>query len=201
MKTICNLLLLAGLVISSCNNDKTKVSTTEKNDDGTVTKAEVDVKGLSTKADEITVKMDALKKMKPFTIEEMKALLPETFDGVKQSNYNASATMGYAFVGVNYRKDSKNELKVQLFDCAGEMGSAFYASAFWTSMSFVQENEEGYTKSVDFMNGKAIEKYSKANNESTLTYVVGDRLMVVLEGKNMTPEELKAAAQKLNIKA
>lgn len=200
MKKIYHLLLPAILVISSCNNDKNKVTTTEKNDDGTVTKTEVDVKGLSSKADEMTVKMEALKSMKPFTIEEMRALLPETFDGVKQSNYNASATMGYTIVGVEYEKDSKNELKVQLYDCAGEMGSAFYASAFWTSMNFQQENDEGYTKTVDFMNGRAIEAYKKERNESTLTYVVGDRLMVILEGKNMNPGELKAAAQKLNIK-
>ncbi len=200
MKKIYHLLLPAILVISSCNNDKNKVTTTEKNDDGTVTKTEVDVKGLSTKADEMTAKMEALKTMKPLTIEEMRALLPETFDGVKQSNYNASATMGYTIVGVEYEKDSKNQLKVQLYDCAGEMGSAFYASAFWTSMNFQQENDEGYTKTVDFMNGRAIEAYKKERNESTLTYVVGDRLMVILEGKNMNPEELKAAAQKLNIK-
>ncbi len=200
MKKIYHLLLPAILVISSCNNDKSKVTTTEKNDDGTVTKTEVDVKGLSSKADEMTEKMEALKTMKPLTIEEMRALLPETFDGVKQTNYNASATMGYTIVAVDYEKDSKNELKVQLYDCAGEMGASFYASAFWTTMNFQQENDEGYTKTVDFMNGKAIEAYKKDRNESTLTYVVGDRLMVILEGKNMNPEELKAAAQKLNIK-
>ncbi|MGZ5287315.1 MAG: hypothetical protein ACXWB9_09035 [Flavisolibacter sp.] len=201
MKKFCYLLLLAILFVSSCNNDKSKVTTTEKDDDGTVTKTEVDVKGMTSKADEMTVKMEALKKMKPLTIEEMKAMLPETLDGVKQSNYNASATMGYAFVGVEFKKDSRNEVKVQLFDCAGEMGSAFYASAFWTSMNYQQENDEGYTKSIDFMNGRAIEAYNKNNKESTLTYVVNDRLLVILEGKNMSPEELKAAAQKLNIKA
>ena len=44
MKKITYALLLLTFVFGACGNDKTKISTTEKNDDGTITKTEVDVK-------------------------------------------------------------------------------------------------------------------------------------------------------------
>jgi hypothetical protein len=64
-------------------------------------------------------------------------------------------------------------------------------------MNFQQENENEYTKTVDFKGGKAVETYKKDLNLSTLTYVVRDRLLVVVEGKNMKPGELRAAAENL----
>ena len=194
-------MLLLAIVFAACGNDKTKVSTTEKNEDGTTTTTEVDVKGMTNAADEMTKKMDDLKKLKPLTIEQMKAFLPEEWEGAKQSNYNASATMGYTLAGAEYKKDDKTKMEIQLIDCAGEMGAMYYSSAFWTGMNFQQENENEYTKTIDFMGGRAIENYRKDQNHSTLTYIVNDRLMVVLQGDNMSPEQLKAAAQKLNLKA
>lgn len=200
MKKITTSLLLLAFVIASCGNDKTKVSTTEKNEDGTTTKTEVDVKGMNNAADEMTEKMEALKKLKPLTIEQLKALLPEEFEGAKQSNYNASATMGYTYASAKYKKDNNTGLEIQLFDCAGEMGAMYYSTAFWAGMNFQQENENEYTKTIDFMGGRAIENYRKEQNNSTLTFIVNDRLMVVLQGKNMSPDELKTAAQKMNFK-
>lgn len=200
MKKIFYLMFIGVFAFTACNSDNTKVTKTEKNDDGTTTKTEVDVKGMTSAADEMTQRLEALKKLKPLTIEEMKALLPEEMDGVKQSNYNATATMGYAFVGVEYDKKDRSELKVNLYDCAGEMGAGFYSATYWTGMNFQQENENEYTKTIDFMGGRAIENYKKEQNNSTLTYIVGDRLLVVLEGRDMKPEELKAAAEKLNLK-
>lgn len=200
MKKIFYAMILLAIVLTACNNDKSKVTSVEKNDDGTVTKTEVDVKGMTSAADDMTKRMEALKKLPPLTIEQMKAVLPAEFDGVKQTNYNATATMGYTFVSVEYDKQNDTELKVQLYDCAGEMGSTFYASTYWTGMNFQQENENEYTKTIDFMGGRAIENYKKEQNNSSLTYVVNDRLLVILEGRNMKPEELKAAAEKLNVK-
>ena len=200
MKKITYALLLLTFVFGACGNDKTKISTTEKNDDGTITKTEVDVKGMNNAADEMEQKMDALKKLKPLTIEQLKALLPEEIDEVKQSNYNASATMGYTYASADYKKDQEKGLEIQLFDCAGEMGAMYYSTAFMAGMNFQQENENEYTKTIDFNGGRAIENHRKEQNHTTLTYIVNDRLMVVLQGNNLSPEELKAVAKKLDFK-
>ena len=75
MKKIFYLMFIGVFAFTACNSDNTKVTKTEKNDDGTTTKTEVDVKGMTSAADEMTQRLEALKKLKPLTIEEMKALL------------------------------------------------------------------------------------------------------------------------------
>jgi hypothetical protein len=67
-------------------------------------------------------------------------------------------------------------------------------------MKFQQENSREYTKTIDFNGSKAIENYNKENKEARLTYNTNDRLLVVLKGRNITPDELKSAASKLNFK-
>ena len=193
--------IAATLFLVACgSSDDKKISTTTENADGSKTKTEVNVKGMETKADELNTKLEALKKMAPLTIEQMKTMLPEEIESVKKTNYNAASNFGYTFVGADYKKDNKTALEVKLYDCAGENGAMFYSSTFWSGMEFQQENDKEYTKTVDFMGGRAIERYNKERNESTLTYVVSDRVLVNLDGRNMNPDEVKAAAQKLNIK-
>lgn len=67
-------------------------------------------------------------------------------------------------------------------------------------MNFQQESEKEYTKTIDFKGAKAIEKYNKESKQSSLTYVANDRLLVIMEGRNMEPSELKSAAENLNFK-
>jgi hypothetical protein len=193
--------IAALIFLASCGgSDDKKVSTTTENEDGSRTKTDVSVKGIQTKADELNAKLDALKKLTPLTIEQMKTMLPEEFEGVKRSNYNAASNFGYTFVGAEYEKNNKTQLDVKLYDCAGENGAIFYSSTFWSNMDFQQEDDKEYTKSVDFMGGRAIERFNKERNETTITYLVNDRVLVTLDGRNMNPDEVKAAAQKLNFK-
>ncbi|MGZ8538150.1 MAG: hypothetical protein ACXWV9_07790 [Flavisolibacter sp.] len=190
--------LFAGLLLS-CNNDK-KVTATETSEDGTTTSTSVDVKGMSDAADEMNKKMEALKKLTPLTTDQLKALLPQEINGINQTEYNTSAAMGYALAQGEYKKDDTTEIELQVYDCAGEAGSAWYSMTYWSAMNFQQENSREYTKTIDFNGGKAIEQYNKENHESTLTYNANERLLVVLKGRNVTPDELKSIAAKLNLK-
>ena len=61
-------------------------------------------------------------------------------------------------------------------------------------------SETEFRKTIDFEGGKAVETYKKDVNHSTLTFVVRDRLVIVMEGRNMAPEELEAVAKKLHAK-
>lgn len=198
MKPLLSAVFVA-VILFACNNDK-KVSTVTKNEDGTTTKTEVDVKGMQTAADDIQKKTEELKKLTPLTLEELKALLPEELNGIKQSNYNSSTMMGYAFASADYKKDGQTNLQLAIYDCAGEAGSAWYSVAYWSKMSFQQESSTEYTKTIDLMGGKAVENYNKESNRSQLTFSANGRLIVTLTGENMKPEELREAAKKLNLK-
>ena len=61
------------------------------------------------------------------------------------------------------------------------------------------ESEPGIRKTVDLLGTRAIEQVSKQANESSLTYLVNNRLLVVMQGRNMKPEEVRQAAETLNI--
>jgi len=199
MKYLLSLSMAVALCLSACNNDR-KVTATTKNEDGSTTTTSVDVKSMASASDEMEKKVEDLKKLSPLTIDQLKALLPEELNGIKQSNYNSSTAMGLSYISADYDRDDTTSLKVAIYDCAGEAGSGWYAATYWTKMSFQQESSTEYTKTVEMMGGKAIENFNKQNHNSSLTYVANDRLLVVLSGENMKPEELREAAQKLNLK-
>ena len=187
------------LILSSCGNDA-KVKDVQKSEDGTTTTTTYDmdnVKKMAESGDEMTKKVEELKKLKPLSLEQLKALLPEELNGIKRTNYNTHSTMGYSVAEGEYRKDDNTELKVMIYDCAGEAGAGWYSLTYWGAMNFQQDSEKEYTKTIDFKGVKAIENFKKDANESSLTYVSNERLLVVLNGRNMNPSALKEAAENL----
>jgi hypothetical protein len=109
--------------------------------------------------------------------------------------------MGAATCNANYKSEDGKELKVSIFDCAGEAGAGIYSLRYWTLWNFQQEDDNGYQKTVDFNGSKAIEKYRKSNEEYGLTYMSGDRFLVTIEGENTGLDLVKDAAKNLNVKA
>ena len=132
-------------------------------------------------------------------MDELKAMIPEEFMGMKRNNFNANSMMGASFCTATYKGEDGKQLKINVWDCAGEAGAGIYSMRYWTMWNFQQEDENGYQKTVDFDGGKAIEKYSKYNDEYSLTYVANDRLLVVLEGEKIGLDGVKAAAQNLKM--
>lgn len=197
MRTFYFLLLAAFLV--ACKN-KQKFTHTEKNEDGTTTTTSVDMAGLTSNAEDMTEKMEKLKKLTPLTLDQLKALLPEQLDGIKRSSFNANSNMGFSVAEAEYRKDDQTNLQIVLYDCAGEAGADIYGLAYLTKMNMQSESDDGYVKTVDFNGAKAVETFEKNNNETALTYTVNDRLMVVITGKNMDNKVIRQVAQNLNLK-
>lgn len=191
------------LIVSSCGSDDPKIKSVEKNEDGTTTTTSYDadnLKKMAESGDEMTKKMEELKKLTPLSLDQLKALLPEELNGMKRTNYNTHSMMGYAVAEAEYKSEDNKELKVVIYDCAGEAGAGMYSITYWGAMNFQQESETEYTKTIEFNGEKAIENYKKDANISTLTYVASDRLVAVLTGNNMDPSAVKDAAQKLNLK-
>lgn len=193
--------LALALIFSSCGNDK-KIKSVTTNDDGTttITTANTDPEKIQETGDAMTKKMEELKKLTPLTVEQLKASLPEEVQGLKRSSFTANSAMGFAYAEGEYKKDDTTDIKIAIYDCAGESGSAMYGMNYWTKMSIQQESSNGYTKTIDFMGGKAVEQWENGSNQSTLTYVANDRLLVTITGHNIKTDELKQAAEKLNLK-
>lgn len=162
---------------------------------------EATVKAMTTTpVDEKTQKTEELKKAQQLTLEQMRALLPGELDSAREKNYLASTQFGYGLASIEYPKTKSRGIKVTLYDCAGELGLSNYFENYWNYLNVNKQTEQDFTRTIDFEGGKAVETYKKDINLSTLTFVVRGRLVIIMEGKNMKPEELEAAAKKLHQK-
>jgi hypothetical protein len=190
--------LAIGLVFAACKGKDSKTTITSDDGKNTVT---IDPSNTQTVANEMEKKTEELKKLAPLTLDQIKAMLPEELMGLKRSSFNANAMMGFASADAEYKKDDTSHIKLTIMDCAGEAGSSFYALNYWTKMTMESQNDQGYTKTVDFLGGKAVEDYKIYNKTYTLTFTANDRLLVTMQGENISLDQLKEAAKALNFKA
>lgn len=200
MRSLLIYTMAIALFLSACKGKDKDGTTTITTDNGKTTLT-VDPTKTETVANEMEKKTEELKKLAPLTLDQIKAMLPAELLGMKRSSFNANAMMGFATADADYKKDDTSNVKLTVMDCAGESGSAFYALNYWTKMTMESENDQGYTKTVDFMGGKAVEDYKKYNNSYTLTFTANDRLLITLQGQNISLNVLKDAAKALNLKA
>ena len=198
MKNILSLLLIACLAVA-CNSNKDKITV----NDGEGNKATIDLSDVKDMTKAITDnqgKSEELKKLTPLSLDKMKALIPEEFMGMKRSNFSTANAMGVATCNARYQSEDGKELKIEILDCAGEMGANMYSMRFFGLWNFEEENENGYQKTIDFDGNKAIEKFSKNNNRYELIYFSNERFLVNLEGENIGIDVLKQAAKNLNLR-
>ncbi|HVZ57399.1 MAG TPA: hypothetical protein VG870_12115 [Chitinophagaceae bacterium] len=197
MRRFLPLLLCAGLALAAC---KSRNTTTITSDDGK-TKVKLDLTEASRASSDMEKKMEELKKLTPLTTDQLKAMLPDELLGMKRSSFNANSMMGFASADATYKKaDDSQQIRLSIFDCAGEAGAGIYSLNYWTKMSVQSENEDGYTKTVDFNGQKAVESYHKSEDSYELTYTAADRLLVTIRGDKTGLDGLRQAAQGLNLK-
>lgn len=203
MKRITYLLFAAIIILVACNNKKTisSAENPENKESGSVNDMiKENMEKMPASGDDMQGKIEALQKLPPLSMEELKKVLPDELFGVKKSNYSATTMAGIGQVTASYKLSDNSNIKISVFDCAGPLGVGMYSARFMTQYNFEQEDENGYTKSTTFEGYKAIEEYKKHNNEYQITYFAGERYMVTLEGENTTMDQLKTASQSISLK-
>lgn len=197
MKSL-NILTVAALcVLVACNNEK-KPGITITDEDGK--KVSISSDGLAVAAEDLQKKSEALQKLSPYTLDQMKALLPEELAGVKRSEFNANSAMGTAYAEAKYIVNDSTDFELKIFDCAGQAGAGLYSLQYMGMINYQSESDHEYTKTIDFKGVKAIEHLDKEDNDATLTWLSGDRLLVTLEGNNTGLDMLKQIASSLELK-
>jgi hypothetical protein len=184
------------LITAACKNNKKPGDVTITGKDGeTIT---VNTKDVAKNAEQMKSNIEELQKLKPLSLEELKALIPAEIMGAKQDDYNAVNYAGYGQASARYKINDSAKINLNVIDCAGNAGAGLYNMRML--MNFEQDNENEYIKSTSFNDQKAIESCKKKRNECSFTYFSGNRFMVVLEGDNVNIDQLKDVAKGLNIK-
>jgi hypothetical protein len=187
-KAIC---ITGLLILSACNqNKKQSESVDQKSADTTVTTEKEDMTpdaGLG----------ESLAKMAPLTEQEMRDLLPLQLSGAARASEEVDGSIGTLSAMGEYRLNDSTELKLTIIDCAGPAGVGVYNMQYLGMLGIHEENEDEYTRTVDYGNGKAFESCSKKKTDCSLTWFVG-RYLVSLEG-NLTVGELKKLAGGINL--
>lgn len=184
------------LLAVGCNNNKKPGDITIKGKDGeTVT---INTNDYAEKAKQLKASMEELQKLKPYTLDEMKKLMPSEIMGTAQSDYEAVSFSGVSQASAKYKLNDSAKVKLSIIDCAGTAGYGMYNMRML--MNFEQDNDREYTKSTEFNGGKAVENCKKKRNDCSFTFFSGNRFMVVLDGDNAGIEKLKEIAGGLNIK-
>ena len=184
------------LIMAACNNNKKPGDVTIKGKDGE--SVIINTNDVAKNAEEKKNSIEELQKLKPLSLEELKALLPQEIMGAKQSDYNAVNYAGTGQASAKYKIDDSTRIDLDVIDCAGQAGAGIYNMRFL--MNFEQDNDKEYTKTTEMNGNKAIENCKKTRSECTLTYFSGDRFLVVLKADNIGIDKLKDVAKGLNVK-
>jgi len=198
MKHFTSFLLAIIILLAACKS-KPKETTVITSPDGKET-VTIDPGKMQDAAQDMEKQKSDLEKLTPLTMDQLKALIPETLMGAKRTNFTASATMGAGLARGEYELNDSTSISLNIYDCAGPAGAGIYGMQYMSLFNVQQENEEEYTKTIDFNGGKAFEHCEKATNNCTLSYFTGGRFMVTLEADYIGADALKQAAKGLNIK-
>ena len=203
MKSFIAVFIAVILLITACNNKKP--NNPQGNTETLENKSAQDIakdnlEKMSGTGDDMKKRMEDLQKLPPLSLDELKKILPEELNGIKRSNYSATAMGGTGVVSGKYKMNDESSIEIVVYDCAGPMGVGIYSAQFMAFNNFEQEDDNGYTKTTTFDGNKAVERFEKNNNEYNITYFTGNRFLINLKGENTTLDELKAASKNINLK-
>lgn len=198
MKKILSALSFAIMLIA-CNNNKPKNTATFTSEDGKE-QVTVDMNEMKNAAQDMEKIKAQLSTLTPLTTDQLKALVPEKLMGAERKDLDVTAAMGASVASASYQLNDSTDIKLNMFDCAGPGGAGIYSMQYLGMFNVQQDDDEEYTKTIDFNGGKAFENCKKIRKECTLTYFSGGRFLITLEGNNVGIDGLKQAAKGLDIK-
>lgn len=202
MRLLRSLLPVTIIFMLSCSNNREKGKISIKDEKGKAT-ATFDVKSIEELvkvAEKSGDKAEELKKLTPLSTDQLKAMMPEELMGIKKTSFSADSYSGASSSTANYKSDDGKELKLIIYDCAGEAGAGIYAIRYMTMWNIQHEDDHGYQKTVDFNGQKAVENYVKSSDEYSIAFLSNDRFLVTVAGVKTGLDLVKQAANSLNLK-
>jgi len=128
MKHAFVLFSTAVCLLTACNNNK-KPGITVTSEDGKSTTT-IQPNDIAKVSEDFQKKTEELQKLSPYTIDQMKGLLPDELAGAKRSKFSANSAMGAAYAEGEYPINDSTEVELKIFDCACQAGAGIYSMQY-----------------------------------------------------------------------
>lgn len=186
--------LISSIILFSCNNNKSK----ESDDAGknSVNKPEQ----MKNAVKDMEKQKEELGKLAPVSLDQLRAMAPETLLGAARTNIEVNDAMGAGEVMADYELNDSSSATLTIIDCAGPGGAGIYSMQYLGLINIKEDNEEEFTRTVEYNGSTAFEHCDKTSNDCAFTFFAGGRFLVTLEAANVSIDALKQAAAGLNIK-
>lgn len=194
------------LVVLSCSNQKKEEKSAGET---TNTTSLADNVGNLGKLSDAATKMEELgkklKKLTPLTNDELKAIAPETLNGLKRKSFNVGnygGTVGISSIEAEYANDDVKSVKFVVLDGAGETGSGIVSLlSMGLSMDAESESDGVKTKTteVNGIRAQTEERKSEQSISSSIKFLYKDRYSVSLDGTGYSLSELESFMKALKL--
>ena len=186
--------LISSIILFSCNNNKSK----EGVDAGKKTGSNPEQMKNAVK--DMEKQKEELGKLAPVSLDQLRAMAPETLLGAARTNIEVNDAMGAGEVIADYELNDSSSATLTIIDCAGPGGAGIYSMQYLGLINIKEDNEEEFTRTVEYNGSTAFEHCDKTTNDCAFTFFAGGRFLVTLEAANVSMDALKQAAAGLNIK-
>lgn len=144
------------------------------------------------------------KKVEPVDFRELKALYPESINGMKRTNSSGEKTaafnMNISHAEADYNsEDGSKSFDINITDMGNMSGLTQMAAYGWAMGEFDRETDSGYEKTTNFSGYKAYEEYNNEGKYGKLQVLVSSRFIVEASGNNISMDELKSALGQIDL--
>ena len=187
-------ILSIGLVACGQSNQETTNSKNQETTNSNPVSSIAKVVAASSKIEDVNVIMENLKKTPPFTTEQLKSVLPESFNSIKKSGYSINNVLGAGTIEATYKTDAVKYI-IKIYDGAGEMGANMGGMILMDqAMNPEFENEDGYRKPTIVQNIKGSETQAgkkTATIENKITLRINNQVFIEVSADGTEMSELK----------
>lgn len=141
----------------------------------------------------------------PMPAADLAKRLPDELLGMTSSDRShqdvGAMGMKMSMATAKYQ-DGTRRIDVSVTD-AGSVGNMAPMAAAWSMVDFDRTTSSGYERTIRFEGNKGVESVRRDGGRlrAELSFIVGDRVIVKLEGREIEMDQLKDAARSLDLRA
>lgn len=194
MKKINLLALLIATGLMACSNNEPAQSNSTTL--GDIVKSTSSIQRLNDMTKEAETIRENLKKLTPVTLEQLKAVIPESFGSISKTRFVVGKSLDTMTLTSEYT-DTNTEFEINVFDGAGELGSNVAAMFLLEmAMSSEQQSDMGYRKPTVINKMAGIEIQSGKDTQQVknlIKLIIADRFFIQVSAKGADMDRLKQA--------